>query len=134
MDSTLRTFRFTLAARLTLGRIDVCQVIFKHDGFERTYLHTLAATDTTGLTSLVGDSALVLVHTHHDHTTVVLTLRTDFDDTARTCLGTSTTGGTLLFVHFRQTSFRIDTDGIELTCFHTVATTQATECTTSLTA
>ena len=96
MDSSLRTFRFTLAARLTLGRVDVCQIVFKHDSFERTYLHTLATTDTASLTSLVGNSTLVLVHTHHDHTTVVLTLRTDFDDRARTCLGTSTTGGTLL--------------------------------------
>ena len=133
MDSTLWAFRFALAARLTLSRIDVRQGVFKHDCLKRTNLHTLATTDTASLTSLVSDSALVLVHTHHHHTTVVLTLRTDFDDTARTSLGTSTTSCTLFFVHLRKTSFRIDADGIELTCFHTIATTQAAECATCFT-
>ena len=61
MNSTLRTFRFTLAARLTLSWIDVRQVVFKGNGFERTNLHTLATTDTASLTSLVSYSTLVLV-------------------------------------------------------------------------
>ena len=126
MDSTLRTFRFTLAARLTLGRVDVCQVVFERDSFERTNLHTLATTDTAGLTCLVSNGTLVLVDTHHYHTTVVLTLRTDFDDATRTSLGTSATCGTLFFVHFRKSCFRIHVDGIELTSSHTVTTTQAT--------
>ena len=133
MDSTLRTFRFALAARLTLGRVDVCQVVFERDCFERTNLHTLATTDTARLTCLVGNGTLVLVDTHYHHTTVVLTLRTDFDDAARTSLGTSATSGTLFFVHFRQACFRIHADSIELTCSHTVTTTLATKCTACFT-
>ena len=70
MDSALRTFRFALTARLTLGRVDVCQVVFERDCFERTNLHTLATTDTARLTCLVGNGTLVLVDTHHYHTTV----------------------------------------------------------------
>ena len=133
LDSPFRTFRFAFTARLTLSRINVCQIIFQRNGFERTHFHTLSTTNTTSLASFVGNSSLILVHTHHHYAAVVLSFRTNFNDLTRTSFAASPTSCTFFFVHFRKTGFRIHVNSIKLTRFHTITTTQTTECTTRLT-
>ena len=52
-----------LAAHTTLGRVDVSHIVFNCDSIEVANLLALTATDTSYGTSLLGNSALVLVDT-----------------------------------------------------------------------
>ena len=128
----LRTFVFALTAELALLIVDVGQVVGDGDSLERTYLLALAATDTTYLTSLASDGTLVLVYTKHYHATTILALVAQLDDHARTSLHTSATSRTLLGVNLGKTGSGVHADSIELTCSHTVATTQTAEGTACL--
>ena len=123
----LRTFVFALTAELALLIVDVSQVVGDGDSIERTYLLALATTDTTYLTSLASDGALVLVYTKHYHAAAILALVAQLDDHARTSLHTSATSCTLLGVNLRKTRCGVHANSIELTCSHTVATTQTAE-------
>ena len=74
-------------------------------GFDTdTHLHTLSGSmyAMASLASLVGNSSLILVHTHHHYAAVVLSFRTNFNDLTRTSFATSPTSCTFFFVHFRK--------------------------------
>ena len=128
----LRTFIFTLTAELALLIVDVSQVVGDGDSIERTYLLALATTDTTYLTSLASDGALILVYTKHYHAAAILALVAQLDDHARTSLHTCATSRTLLGINLGKTRCGVHADSIELTCSHTVATAQTAKGTASL--
>ena len=123
----LRTYLLALTAQTALRVVDVGQVVLDGNRPERTLLLTLATTDTADFAGLHRGRTLVLVHAGDVNPPTLRALLTEFDDAARTCLHTGTTGGTLLFVDLRDTCLRIDLDGIELTGSLAVATTQTTE-------
>ena len=123
----MRTFIFTLTAELALLIVDVSQVVGDGDSIERTYLLALATTDTTYLTSLASDGALILVYTKHYHAAAILALVAQLDDHARTSLHTCATSRTFLSVNLGKTCCGVHANSIELTCSHTVATTQTAE-------
>ena len=100
MDSSLGACLLTLSAHLALLGIDIGKIVLQGDGLELlTGLHTPATADAGALARLVGHSTLVLVVAQHHHTAALRTLQADFNHTARTSLGTGSTGRTLLLIH-----------------------------------
>ena len=68
MDGVGRTDGDALTAEATLGVIDVGEVVGDGDGFELTLLEAEGATDTRIATSLLSDTALILVDTADEDT------------------------------------------------------------------
>ena len=132
MDGSFRASFLTLSAQLALFRVDIGQIVVESDGLERTGLHALTATDTGSLANFVSHNALVAIHAHHDHSAVFRSFRPELDDSSRTGLDTGTTSRTAFFVHLGQPCFRIDGQRTELARRHTIAASQATECTRCL--
>jgi hypothetical protein len=60
-----RTYRDAFAAQATFVVDDKCKVVFDGDGLKGTCLLTFAASDTSHVTSLFGNTALVLIDTTH---------------------------------------------------------------------
>ena len=129
VDSACGACCHTLLAETTLGVVNVSHVAFDSDGAELTLLLTLATADAGSLTGLLCNRALVLIDTRDKHSPTLRTLLSKLDNVARTCLDTGTASHTLLFVHFWQTRFLVDVDGVELTGCHTVATAQTAKAT-----
>ena len=127
VDSLLGTNGNALPAKAAFAEVDIGQVVGHGDSAKRTLLLTLAATDTSGLTSLHGHGTLVLVDTRHEHATALDALLAELDDAARTSLRTGTAGGTLILVNLGQTRLGIQVNGVKLTSSDTVATSQATK-------
>ena len=120
----LRTNADALTTQAALLVVDVSQIVLDGDGTEVTLLLALAATDTTNCTGLHGCRPLVLVYTTYEYSTVLRTLLTEFDDVTWTCLYAGTTRSTLVVVNLGDSCFRINVDGIKLTCCLAVATSQ----------
>ena len=68
MDGVGRTDGDALTAEATLGVIDVGEVVGDGDGIELTLLEAEGATDTRIATSLLSDTALILVDTAYEDT------------------------------------------------------------------
>lgn len=68
MDGVGRTDGDALTAEATLGVIDVGEVVGDGDGIELTLLEAEGATDTRIATSLLSDTALILVDTADEDT------------------------------------------------------------------
>ena len=68
MDGVGRTDGDARTAEATLGVIDVGEVVGDGDGFELTLLEAEGATDTRIATSLLSDTALILVDTADEDT------------------------------------------------------------------
>lgn len=68
MDGVGRTDGDALTAEATLGVIDVGEVVSDGDGIELTLLEAEGATDTRIATSLLSDTALILVDTADEDT------------------------------------------------------------------
>ena len=68
MDGVGRTDGDALTAEATLGVIDVGEVVGDGDGIELTLLEAEGATDTGIATSLLSDTALILVDTADEDT------------------------------------------------------------------
>ena len=132
-DGSGGTYLLALAARTTLLRVDVRQIALDGNSPKRTLLLTLAATDTSGCTCLLGSRPLVAIDTADIHTSALRPFLANLDDVTRTCLGTSSTSGTEILVNLGQTSLRVDGNSPKLTGIGTVATTKAAESTGSLT-
>ena len=90
MDGACRTYGNTLAADAALLVVDIADVVLNLDSLELTLLLALATTDTSGLTSLHGHWAFVLVDTRHVHATTLWTLFAQLDDVAWASLHTGT--------------------------------------------
>ena len=104
---------FALAAALALGWVDVGEVAAHLDGFEWAGLHALLAADAADVAVLDDQSTFVGVGAAHIHAAVVLATRTQFDDAARTNLGTGAATDAFLFIDFGQSRFLVDVQGIE---------------------
>ena len=70
-DGTGGTYFLALAAGAALHRVDVRQVALDGDSSERALLLTLAATDTSGCTCLLGSRTLVAIDTADIHTSAL---------------------------------------------------------------
>ena len=68
MDGVGRTDGDALTAEATLGVVDVGEVVGDGDGIELTLLEAEGATDTRIATSLLSDTALILVDTADEDT------------------------------------------------------------------
>ena len=123
MDASARADLNALTELLALREVDVGEVAAHLDSLERAGLEALLAADTAYTAVLHRDSAFLNVVARHIHTTVVLALGTNLDDTTRTSLGTSATAHAFVFVNFRKTSFFINVESVELTFLHAVAQT-----------
>lgn len=113
MDGATWADFFALAAALALGWVDVGEVAAHLDGFEWAGLHALLAADAADVAILDDQSAFVGVGAAHIHAAVVLATRTQFDDAARTNLGTGAAADAFLFIDFGQSRFLVDVQGVE---------------------
>ena len=109
-----------------------CIIIISHIVLYRNSIKladflTLTASDASNTTSLLGNSALVVVYALNVNSTALRALLTELDDVTWTSVGTSTTTRTLLFINLRNASFRIDRDCAKLAGSHAIATTQTAE-------
>ena len=119
----LRTHLLALTTQTAFREVDVSQVVLDGNGTEGTFLLTLTTTDTADGTCLHRCRTLVLIDTADKHSPTLRPLLTEFDDTTRTSLHTSTAGSAFFLVDLRDTRLRIDLDGIKLAGSLAVATT-----------
>ena len=118
-----RTYGNAFTAQAALLIINICHIVLHGNCPKVTLFLTLATADTTDGTDLHRHGTFILVDTGDEHSPTLRTFLAQFDDVTRTSLDTCTTRGTLLVINLGDARLGIDADSIELTGFHTVATT-----------
>ena len=68
MNSTGRTYGYTFATQAAFAIVDVSYIVFERDRFERAFLHTLTATDTSIGAGFAGGSSFVFVYAANENT------------------------------------------------------------------
>ena len=109
---------------LAFVRVDVCQCAAHLDSVKRTFFETFLAANATDIAVLHGDSSFLDVDAAYVDSAVVLALRTDFYDTARTSLSTCSAAYAFVFVNDGDTFFLVYVDGVEGAFLDTVAETE----------
>ena len=112
-DDLLRALLGAGAAGSTLRVIDLCDVAVHMDRVELALLGAERTSDTSCLADIHDGLALVLVRALH---TNLRRCRDEFDQLARTCLGTCAAGGTFALVDLCDAVY--DVDRVKLTCLH----------------
>ena len=120
MNCSCGAFFNTLAAKLTLFKINISKVVFKRDGIKGAGFNAFAATDTCHRTVFLCRRAFFLVHAAHKNPAVFFAFVAQLDDIARTSSNTSATGHTFIFHNFGQPGFFVHENGIEGTCSNTI--------------
>ena len=134
MNGTSRTFSHAFAAETAEVKVDVSQVIFHLDGFERTCLFALAAADAGGGASLACHSTFFFVAAGDINSTVLNAFLSKFDNAAGASLDAGTAGGALVLINHRKSRHGIHLNGVELTGRYAVTATQTAKETAGLTA
>lgn len=132
MDGMSGTYGSTLAAETALGEVDVGHIILDCNGIELTLLGTLATTYAGVLAGLHCHGTLVLIYTRNKELATLWTLVADLYDALRARASATATATANILVNLGKTCFGIDLDGSELASIDAVATTEATEGTTSV--
>ena len=112
---------------MSLIEVNISHIVLNGDSIKLADLLTLTASDASNTTSLLGNSALIVVYALNVNSTALRTLLAELDDMTWTSVGASTTTRTLLFINLRNASFRIDRDCTKLAGSHAIATTQTAE-------
>jgi len=123
-DGLLRTFCHTFAAHLAFGVIDVGQIVFDRDGFERARLRALSAADARGFAVFHCNRTFFLIAARNVNAASFRPLVAYFDNASGTVLRTNAAADALLFVNSRQLGLRIDVDGVETASPLTVTATE----------
>ena len=122
-DGVARAFCHTFFTKFAFGVVDMCEVVFKGNGFERTHFNTLAAADARHFAIFHANCAFFVVVAGNDHFHPFRSSFANFNDVARASAGTTAATAANVFVNLWQFGFRIDADSTEMARFDTIAAT-----------
>jgi hypothetical protein len=107
MNGTRWANGYAFSAQSTFSIVYVCHVIGNGNGFERTFFYAFATTNAGVSARFFGNSTFVLAFASYIHFASLRPFFAQLQQQFGASLGTSSAGGTFIFVYNRQTCGRI---------------------------